>query len=182
MGSGKLTSLDIFFQDESRFGLLTIMRKVLTVSGVKPIVPYQHRFQNFYLFGAYSPLTGSHLTLELPRCDAVCFQVYIDEMSRENPHQLRIIILDNGAFHKARWLRIPDNIVLVFLPPYSPELNPAEKIWAHLKGKLANIPFKSLDDLSDRLMDLIKNIKTETIKSITNYESYKQILMPYYSK
>jgi hypothetical protein len=44
------------------------------------------------------------------------------------------MVLDYGAFHKAKSLRIPENIYLLFLTPYSPELNPAEKIWAILKG------------------------------------------------
>jgi hypothetical protein len=52
--------------DESRFGLLSIQRRCLTAKGIKPITPYQHRFKNFYLFGAYSPVKGDHFTLEFP--------------------------------------------------------------------------------------------------------------------
>jgi transposase len=155
--------------DESRFGLQTIARRVLTLKGVKPLLPYQHRFENFYLFGAYSPLSGEHFTLELPHCTSESFQLYINAFAKQKQQELKILILDNGAFHKARHLVIPDNIALLFLPPYSPELNGAEKIWRHLKDQLANQVFETLDALSDKLSQLIKQLKAATIKSLTAF-------------
>ena len=170
--SSVCSSLNVYFQDESRFGLLTIQRRILTIKGVKPLMPYQHKFKNFYLFGAYSPLTGTHFTLELPKCNTDCFQLYLDEFSKETPDEFKIIILDNGAFHKAAELLVPQNIELLFIPPYSPELNPAEKIWDYFKDEIAAEVFKTLDDLSDKVGTLVKNIKQETIKSITGFKHY----------
>ncbi len=170
--SSVCSSLNVYFQDESRFGLLTIQRRILTIKGVKPVMPYQHKFKNFYLFGAYSPLTGTHFTLELPKCNTDCFQLYLDEFSKETPDEFKIIILDNGAFHKAAELVVPHNIELLFIPPYSPELNPAEKIWDYFKDEIAADVFKTLDDLSDKLTTMVKNIKQDTIKSITGYKHY----------
>jgi transposase len=135
-------------------------------------MPYQHKFKNLYLFGSYSPITGTHFTLELPKCNSDCFQLYLDEFSAQSPDEFKIIILDNGAFHKAAQLKIPVNIGLLFIPPYSPELNPAEKIWRFLKDQIATEIFKTLDNLSDRLCTAIKNLTTETIKSITGYQYY----------
>jgi transposase len=170
--SSVYSSLNIYFQDESRFGLLTIQRRILTIKGVKPLMPYQHKFKNFYLFGAYSPITGTHFTLELPKCNTDCFQLYLDQFSKETPDEFKIIILDNGAFHKAAELVVPPNIELLFIPPYSPELNPAEKIWDYFKDEIAAEVFKTLDDLSDKVTTLVKNIKQETIKSITGFKHY----------
>ncbi len=170
--SSECSSLNVYFQDESRFGLLTVQRRILTIKGVKPLMPYQHKFKNFYLFGAYSPLTGTHFTLELPKCNTDCFQLYLDEFSTETPDEFKIIILDNGAFHKAAELLVPKNIELLFIPPYSPELNPAEKIWDYFKDEIAAEVFKTLDDLSDKVTGLVKNIKQETIKSITGFKHY----------
>ena len=65
--SGDFRTANIYFQDESRFGLLTVQRRMLTIKGVKPLMPYQHKFKNFYLFGAFSPITGTQFTLELPQ-------------------------------------------------------------------------------------------------------------------
>ena len=77
-----------------------------------------------------------------------------------------------AVIHKAENLNIPSNIALLFLPPYSPELNPAEKMWRYLKDRIANEAFKTLNDLSNRLGQLIIDLKKETIKSITALEYY----------
>jgi len=170
--SNDYKTVNIYFQDESRFGLLTIQRRILTVKGVKPLLPYQHKFKNLYLFGAYSPITGTHFTLELPKCNTECFQLYLDRFSKQHTSEFKILILDNGAFHKGAQLNIPKNIGLLFIPPYSPELNPAEKIWRHLKDKIANEIFTTIDNLSDRLCKEIKALSKKTIKSITGFDFY----------
>ncbi len=133
---------------------------------------YQHKFKNFYLFGAFSPITGTQFTLELPKCNSDWFQLYLDEFSLQDPDEFKILFLDNGAFHKAKELDIPHNIQLLFIPPYSPELNPAEKMWRYFKDRIANEVFKTLDDLSLRLSQLIVDLKNETIKSITSFDYY----------
>ncbi len=167
------TSVNIYAMDESRFGLLSIQRRCLTVRGVKPLTPYQHRFKNFYLFGAYSPINGDHYTLEFPYCNTDCFQQYLQKLSLHKPEEFKILILDKGAFHKAGRLSIPYNVGLLFLPPYSPELNPAEMIWRHIKDKLANHIYDSLEKLSDKVMYIIRNLTPLTIQSITGWQIYK---------
>jgi len=83
------------------------------------------------------------------------------------------VVLDNGAFHKAKRLIIPNNIVLFFLPPYAPELNPAERIWQTFKREFSNQIFSSMDDLNYWLFGLYNNISCKTVKSITAYEYIK---------
>ena len=158
--------------DETRVGLMTIQRRVITIKGVKPILPFQHRFQNTYLFGAFSPTNGDHFTLEFPYCNSDCFQQYLDELSIYKPEEFKILILDNGAFHKAKALKIPHNIALLFLPPYSPELNPAEQMWRYLKDRLANKIFHTLAELSDEIARIYQNIADETVLSITGCKLY----------
>ncbi len=165
----------MYVMDESRFGLLSIVRRCLTSRGVKPIVPYQHRFKNFYLFGAYSPSSGDHFTLELPYCNTDCFELWLDEFSNHKPEEFKLVILDNGAFHKARRLTIPPNIALLFLPPYSPELNPAEMIWRWIKDRLGNKVFTCLEALSEKVMDIIAMLNAEIIRSITGWKIYTEI-------
>lgn len=161
--------------DESRFGLLSIRRRCLTARGIKPVVPYQHRFQNFYLFGAYAPGSGDHFTLELPYCNTDCFQVWLDEFSRHKADEFKIVILDNGAFHKAARLRVPSNISLLFLPPYSPELNPAEMIWRWIKDRLGNMIYHTLDTLAQEVATIINTMTPEIIRSITGWNLYTNI-------
>ena len=163
----------MYFQDESRFGLFTRNGKSITIKGVKPVCPFVQDFKNTYLFGAFSPLTGSSLLLDMPYCDTECFEVFLNELSKQQPDEYKILFLDNGAFHKAKRLVIPNNIALCFLPPYSPELNPAEKIWAFLKRKITNKAFTKLEDLQKFMDNIIqKYLDTDTIKSITHTTTY----------
>lgn len=169
----KYNSINIYFQDESRFGLLTTVGRRLTLKGVKPICPYQHKFEYTYLFGAFSPVTGDACMLELPFCNSDTFQLFINELSLQKPKELKVVFLDNGAFHKAKRLIVPDNIVLIFLPPYSPELNPAEKIWWVIKRELCMMSFKTIDHLAKELARIINTILTKKkIKQITGFKLF----------
>lgn len=104
--------------------------------------------------------------LEMPHCNADTFQIFLNEFSLHNPEELKIMVLDNGAFHKAKKITIPENIVLVFLPPYSPELNPAEKMWAKFKRTFTNRLFYNLDDLSIFICEVTKALNNNEVKSI----------------
>jgi transposase len=141
----------------------------LTAKGIKPKCKFQQVFLSTYLFGSFSPITGDSFLLELPYCNAKTFQIYLDEFAKQNPEELKLLVLDNGAFHKAKSLIIPDNIILVFLPPYSPELNPAEKIWQDFKRKFTNQFFKTLSDLETYVSKLVIGLPKNSVKSICSY-------------
>ncbi len=144
--------------------------KGLTARGVKPICKFQQVFKSLYLFGAYSPFTGDHFELELSHCNSDTFQVFLNEFSKLNPEEFKIILLDNGAFHKAKCLIIPDNIVLLFIPPYSPELNPAEKVWWKIKREFTNKLHKSIDEVSEFIKNQVGKLTNENIVSICGFE------------
>lgn len=101
----------------------------------------------------------------MPHCNGANFQIFLDEMAKHKPDEYKIMVLDNGAFHKAKSLQIPENICLVFLPPYSPELNPAEKIWAKFKRDFSNRLFKTLDSLDKYVCELSRSLQKETVKN-----------------
>lgn len=136
---------------------------------MKPICPFHQIFKTLYLYGAFSPITGDKFLLELPNCDTENFQEFLNEFSNQNPKEFKIMVLDNGAFHKAKKLKIPDNIGLIFLPPFSPELNPAEKVWSVLKRKFTNNLYSSLDEISIFITESLKELNNQTIKSICGY-------------
>jgi len=98
----------------------------------------------------------------------------LNKLSKQQTDEYKILFLDNGACHKATRLVIPKNIALCFLPPYSPELNPAEKIWAFIKRKITNKAFEKLEDLKKFMNNIIqKYLDSETIKSITHTTTYE---------
>lgn len=127
-------------------------------------------FESLYLFGAFSPITGDHFELEMPHCNANTFQLFLNEFSLHAANEFKILLLDNGAFHKAKKLIIPDNIALLFIPPYSPELNPAEKIWWKMKRAFSGKLHKTLDNVSDFITNQVAILTKEEVKSICNFE------------
>jgi hypothetical protein len=149
-------SVSLFFEDESRYGLMTRPKRVLTVCGIKPIMPYQHKFKNLWLFGSFSPVNGDSFLMEMPFCNSDAFQAYLDEFSMQKPEEFKIIVLNNGAFHKAKKLVVPPNMALLFLPPYCPELNPAEKAWHFIKNRTAMVVHKDRMALQNHLEEIIQ--------------------------
>ena len=111
--------------------------------------------------------------LDLPYCNSTTFQIFINEFAKGSPEELKIIFLDNGAFHKANRLELPDNICLIFLPPYSPELNGAEKVWWVLKREISGKVFYTLEELQKELEIIIKKkINNNSIKTLTGYDNF----------
>jgi transposase len=159
----------VFAQDESRVGLLPIVRRRITACGVQAIATVAPTFDNFYLYGAVEPTTGASFFLELPRLNTVTFQLWLDHFAQAFPESFNLLVLDNGAFHKAQALQWPSNVVPVFLPPYSPELNPLERVWRDLKDKLADVSAKTLAELSDAVYAIIRNYSQATLQSLTGF-------------
>lgn len=159
----------VFAQDESRFGLRTIRRRRLTARGVQPIGVTQHDFENFYVYGAVAPATGQDFFLELPQLNSTNFQVFLDAFAAAYPDTLNLVILDNSRCHTAKDVRVPDNVRFVFLPPYSPELNPIERLWRDLKDRLAWLHFPALSDQQDFVGALLRAYTPATIQSLTSY-------------
>jgi len=152
--------------------MFTHVGKGLTARGVKPVCPFQQVFQYTYLFGAYSPITGEHFELELPYCSTETFQIFLDHFSAERPEVLKVMQLDNAPFHTAIDLVVPDNIILLFQPPYSPELNPAEKIWWRFKRGCVNKLFHNIEEVQDYLACQVRALTHDAVKSICAFEYY----------
>jgi transposase len=80
------------------------------------------------------------------------------------------MLLDNGAFHKAERLVIPEITVLLFIPSYAPELNPTEKIWWKMKRAFTGKLHKTLENVSEFISNQVEKITKKDIKSTTHYE------------
>jgi len=106
-----------FAGDESRFGLHTLIGRLITAFGVKPIGSWQWIFKAFWLYGAVEPTTGEAFFLQFSHVDTDCYQWFLDEFSKAYPDSLNLLQVDNGRFHKGKDLIVPENIILVFQPP-----------------------------------------------------------------
>jgi transposase len=155
--------------DESRFGLKGVKRRRLTLRGVKPVGSMHWRFEYFYVYGAVEPATGESHYWIFTHLDGVCFAAYLQKLSQAYPEDLIVLQVDNGGFHKWASLEIPENIFLVFQPPYSPELNPIERVWQYIKDKLAWQVFEDLQALEDKVSEELVKAGPEVIGSLASY-------------
>ena len=172
LNQATIQSVNLYFQDESRFGLITKQKRVITAKGVKPIGKYKHSYLYKWLWGSFSPITGESFCMG---SDRVCKDLsvkYLQDFSKHKPSEFKISIIDNAAFHSTKDVKIPDNMILLSIPPYCPELNPAEKMWQWMKDKIAMKVYDTLEILENKMDELIKTSENEIIKSITGYEFY----------
>jgi len=174
----KFQSVNLYFQDESRFGLMTHVGKCLTSIGVKPITTYKHAFKSTYLYGSFSPITGDAFIYEIEGTTSEIFYKYLLEFSKHKPKELKVIIIDNAGFHSLKQYKLPENIKLIRIPPYTPELNPAEKIWHYIKQYFKNKAFDDLQKLKEWLHNFInENLGNEIVKSITHNKFFIEAFM-----
>lgn len=150
----------------------THLGKCLTAIGVKPIVNYQHKFETTYLYGSYSPITGDSFVWEINGVDTAIFEAYLNHFSQYKPEEYKIIIIDNAGFHSTKNIKVPDNIFLLRIPPYTPELNPCEQIWQYIKNRYKNQRFENMASLKIWLKNTVNSMSKETIKSITGNHHY----------
>ena len=164
----------VFAQDETRLGLLPVIRRRMTACGVPPVATITYQFDHFSLYGAVEPTTGAHFFLELPSLHSRAFQLWVDGFAATLPESLHIWVLDNGAGHTAKAGRWPSNVLPVFLPPYSPERNPIERLWRDRKDKLADVTVKTIEELSEALCAIIQNYSQATLQSLTSFPYFVQ--------
>ena len=149
---------------------MPITRRRITLSGVKPIQQQRPAYQSYYLYGAVEPATGERFLLEREALDSDGFQDFLDGFAERFSGSLNVLVLDNGQFHKAKKLTIPENVRLVFLPPYSPELNPVERLWQDVKDHVAFHLHENLSTLKQKVRSKLDSYTDEVVASLTGYE------------
>ena len=167
--ANRVQAVEVWAMDESRLGLHTIRRRRLTLRGTKPVGTHQHRFENFYLYGAIAPQSGDGYFLGFPKLTAAYFQRFLDELAQARPATLNVLLVDNSRCHSAKELVVPANIILLFQEPYAPELNPAERVWQALKDELAWQCFVDLAALQARVVDVVHAWDATMLRSLTAY-------------
>ena len=125
-----------------------------------------------YLYGAVCPKDGTCVYLIMPTSDTPCFQAFLDVLSRKFARQYILLVLDGAPNHHSDELVVPDNISLLFLPPYAPELNPKENLWKEIREKIfKNYALKSMDAVHQKLSEAVLYIERnpQIVKSITSF-------------
>jgi transposase len=151
----------VLFFDEARFGLQPEVARLWAKRGKRLVVPVKTGYKNFYLYAAVDPNQGECFILELPRVDTEMINLYLAELGKSFPDKNILLIWDRAGYHRSRDLHLPRNIKIEQLPPYSPELNPTERLWRWLRRHVCrNRLFHTLDEQMEILGEAIRNLSS----------------------
>ena len=136
------------------------MRRVWAPKGQRPIAPVRRRYEWLYVYGFVRPRTGQSWWCLLPTLTTPAFALALATFARDegiDATHRAVVVLDQAGAHLAHDLVVPDGIELVFLPPYSPELQPAERLWSLVDEPIANRVFPDLDALESGAGDALSH-------------------------
>ena len=144
--------VEIWFQDEARVGQQGTHAYIWAPVGARPLMVRDNRHDSAYIFGAICPQRGVGAAVITPAANTEMMNLHLAEISTQvTPGAYAVLICDRAGWHQPGGeLRVPDNIRLLHLPPYSPELNPMENVWDYLRqNKLCATVWDAYDDIVD---------------------------------
>ena len=147
--------VEVWFQDEARVGQKGTLTRILARRGTRPRAPRDTRYEWSYIFGAACPERGVAAGLVLPYVNTEAMELHLVEISKVVAYGSHaVLVLDRAGWHGAKAITVPENITLVPLPPYAPELNPMENVWQYLRAnKLAISVFDTYAQILDKCAD-----------------------------
>lgn len=147
----------VWVMDEARFGLHTMLRKLWSLRGVRPVVKCQIKYEWDYLYGALEVTSGEAHFCQFGGVNLEWDRVYLEDLAASDPQAIHILIRDQAGFHlRDGDSRLPSNVRIIDLPPYSPELNPCEQLWDLIKDRLGNRIFESIEELREATVPILK--------------------------
>lgn len=149
-GTPTARPVEIWFQDEARVGQKGSLSYLWAPVGSRPPMVRDNRHDTAYLFGAICPTRGVGAAIITPTVNTECMNLHLAEISTQvTPGAVAALICDGAGWHQTGGeLRLPDNIVLLPLPPYAPELNPMENVWEYLReNRLSAGVWNSYDEI-----------------------------------
>ncbi len=160
------------FQDEGRFGRISTPQRCWAPRGIRPCVPSQIVREYTYAYAAVSPHDGTMDSLILPQVNEQAMSIFLREVSNRHPDEFILMAMDGAGWHKAKELKVPENMALIFLPPYSPELNPVEHIWESIRENgFRNKAFNSIEAVEEQLEQSLRDLENdpESVASMTGF-------------
>lgn len=164
---------ELYFADEMRYGLISNFRRSWSRVGERTIIDSQQSFDNRYLFSAVAPLSGDSFHLMgIDGFDSEAAHVFLLELKKRHPNRMVILVWDNAPCHRPKVHREIPGLIVLFLPPYSPELNPAERFFEEMRKATANHIFKSIEEQEHVIGETLNSLAddTEAMRQLLGYE------------
>ncbi len=167
-------AVEIWAQDEARIGLVPLVRRVWSAKGKRPIAQQRRSYQWLYVYAFVRPSTGEVEWLLLPTVNVELFQIALEHFAKAvgaGASKQILLIVDQAGWHTSQKLHVPEGIRLIPLPSYSPELQPAEKLWPLMHECMANELIPNIDTLEKLLSERCRELQKqpEIIRAHTNY-------------
>ena len=163
----------LMFQDEGRFGLLGTPQRCWAPHNTRPVVGARLERKYIYAFSAVSPHDGMMDSLILPWVNAEMMSLFLLEVAQRHADEFIVMVMDQAGWHVAGKLAVPANMRLIYLPPYSPELNPAEHLWEAVREDcFANHVFANLNAVEGALTKGLMALESahERTRSMTGFD------------
>ena len=158
------------FQDEARFGRMVRIRRCWAPAPLRPVVAHGYEREFVYVYGAVSPREGELDWMICPKMNTVRMGEFLAQIHRAHPNEFIIMVVDGASSHASKELVVPENIRLLRLPPYAPELNPQEHLWDELREKeFPNRVFSELASVTNQLEQGLPRLASDTqrVRSLT---------------
>lgn len=160
----------MWFQDEARFGQQGTLTRLWARTGSRPTAVRQTQYEYLWVLSAACPASGESVGLISPTLNTQVINLFLKQMSREmKPDAHAVLIWDGAGFHRAGELKVPANITVLQLPPYTPELNPIENLWHYLRSHhWSNRFYRDYDELFDAATEAWRKVclNDELIKTV----------------
>jgi transposase len=162
--------VEVWVQDEARIGQQGTLTQVWAEKGSRPRVVKQTEYEWAYLFAAINPVSGTSSALITPTVNTLYMNEHLRFISQSvGPQTHVVLVLDQAGWHVAKGLKVPPNITLLHLPPYSPELNGAERVWAYLRSHyLSNRLYRDYEAIFQALPKAWNSRSPQRLASLTH--------------
>ena len=171
--------MQLWCQDEARVGQKGRGVRVWFERGLRPTGFIDHRYASAWLYAAVRPGTDEAFALVMPEVSAAAMQAFLDGFAEFLPKGVHAaLLLDGAGWHIAADIAVPANVSLIFLPPYSPSLNPVERIWLYLRERFLSLRlFADLDAILDGCCDAWNRLVEEPgrLASLTDYSYLRSV-------
>ncbi|OAN50488.1 hypothetical protein A6A05_12540 [Magnetospirillum moscoviense] len=173
--------VEVWATDEHRLGLKPVHRRAWAPVGERPIALGHHRFEWLHLIAFVEPTGGETVWYLVNAVNKPLFEAVLDTFAKDvgaGHDRVIVLVLDNAGWHGPAGLAVPDGIILVFLPPYSPELQPAECLWPLVDEPVANRHFQTQAELDTVIAERCLALGRETIRAHTDFHRWPQPFRP----
>ena len=167
--------IEVWSMDEHRLGLHPILRRIWIPQGEVPLAKVEQKYKWMWLYGFVHPESGETYWWILPQVNTQVFNRVLTDFAQEysvNENKRVLLVVDQAGWHTSHDLILPQGIDIIYLPAYSPELQPAERLWPLANEVVANCSPQSLDELEELLVYRCQQLmkQHDLIQGLTNYQ------------